>query len=77
MARRGDAAVPRARVHSALAIDEVDALEPSWREMHAGVPSPLGQFNWTRACLAAFPDEVTPHVVAAMSGGNSWRWRLW
>ncbi len=58
----------RARIHCAQAIDEVDALETSWREIHDRVPSPLGQFNWTRACLSAFPDEATPHVVAAMSG---------
>lgn len=58
----------RARIHCAQAIDEVDALETSWREIHDRVPSPLRQFNWTRACLSAFPDEATPHVMAAMSG---------
>jgi CelD/BcsL family acetyltransferase involved in cellulose biosynthesis len=66
--RPSPAPATRAKIHCAQAIDEVDALESSWREIHDRVPSPLGQFNWTRACLSAFPEEATPHVVAAMSG---------
>ncbi|MEX2114825.1 MAG: GNAT family N-acetyltransferase [Pirellulales bacterium] len=68
--RETPAGTSRARVHCALALDEVDALETSWREMHSDVPNPLGQFNWTRACLAAFPADSTPHVVAATAGAR-------
>ena len=52
------------RIRHARALDEVDALADAWQSMHCSAASPFAQFGWVRACLSAFPDEGTPHVVA-------------
>ncbi len=59
-------AAGRVRVRHARALDEVDALALPWREMHCRAASPLGQFEWIRACLSAFPDDAGPYVVAGL-----------
>lgn len=52
------------RFRRARSLDEIDALETSWRELDRHVSYPLSQFSWTRACVSAFPVDSTPHIVA-------------
>ena len=58
------------RIGSARSPDEVDALEPAWRELGSRLAVPLAQFDWARACISAFPPDAMPHVVAAYAGGR-------
>ncbi|MGD9722796.1 MAG: GNAT family N-acetyltransferase [Pirellulales bacterium] len=60
-------AAARLQVRRARSLDEVDAWEPAWRDLQADASAPTEHFDWTRACLAAFPVGVVPHVVSVFA----------